>query len=82
MRPSGLRALPDADFDSLYTGCDLHPYTQRRHDPMIAACFVADRLDLSRVGRRAEPRLMPAPRNVIDMELINAAIDRQRKPLG
>ncbi len=78
---AALRALTDIEFESLYAACELHTSTLHHDDPTVATCFVADRLDLSRVGRRPDPRLMPAPRHVVDEELINAAIDRQRKGL-
>jgi uncharacterized protein len=77
-----LRALTDAEFNSLYTACDLHTGTPHHDDPTVAACFVADRLDLSRVGFRPDPRRMPAPAGLVDDAFIEAAMERERKRLA
>jgi uncharacterized protein len=77
-----LRALTDAEFGSLYTACDLHTGTPHHDDPTVAACFVADRLDLSRVGFRPDPRRMPAPAGLVDDAFIEAAMERERKRLA
>ncbi len=77
-----LRALTDAEFNSLYTACDLHTGTRHHDDPTVAACFVADRLDLSRVGFRPDPRRMPAPAALVDDAFIEAAMERERKRLA
>ena len=47
-------------------------------DPTVAACFVADRLDLSRVGFRPDPRRMPAPAGLLTDAVIEAAMERER----
>ncbi len=47
-----------------------------------AACFVADRLDLSRVGFRPDPRRMPAPAGLLTDAVIDAAMERERVGLG
>jgi hypothetical protein len=73
------RALTDAEFGSLYTACDLHTGTPHHDDPTVAACFVADRLDLSRVGFRPDPRRMPAPAALVDDAFIEAAMERERE---
>jgi hypothetical protein len=44
----------------------------------VAACFVADRLDLSRVGFRPDPRRMPAPAGLLTDAVIDAAMERER----
>ena len=75
-------ALTDAEFNSLYTACDLHTGTRHHDDPTVAACFVADRLDLSRVGFRPDPGRMPAPPIVVDDAFIEAAMERERKRLA
>jgi uncharacterized protein len=77
-----LRALTDAEFNSLYTACDLHTGTRHHDDPTVAACFVADRLDLSRVGYRPDPARMPAPAALVDDAFIDAAMERERKRLA
>jgi uncharacterized protein len=77
-----LRALTDAEFNSLYTACDLHTGTRHHDDPTVAACFVADRLDLSRVGFRPDPQRMPAPAALVDDAFIEAAMERERKRLA
>lgn len=73
--------LTETDFESLCTACALHTSAIHHVDASVAACFVADRLDLSRVGYRPDPNRMPAPRHVIDEQAINAAIDRERRGL-
>lgn len=76
-----LRALTDAEFDALRTACDLHTSATHHDDPSVAACFVADRLDLSRVGYRPDPKRMPAPAALLHRAFIDAAIERQRSHL-
>jgi uncharacterized protein len=78
---AALRALSDGEFASLHAACELHTSVLHHDDPSVAACFVADRLDLSRVGRRPDPNRMPAPRQIVDDRFIDAAIDRQRRGL-
>ena len=65
-----------------HTACDLHTGTRHHDDPTVAACFVADRLDLSRVGFRPDPRRMPAPAALVDDAFIEAAMERERKRLA
>jgi hypothetical protein len=73
--------LAESDFESLRIACALHTRAAHHDDPSVAACFVADRLDLYRVGDRPDPNRMPAPRDSIDEQAINAAIDREHKGL-
>ena len=77
-----IRGLAAAEFDALRTACDLHTSATHHDDPSVAACFVADRLDLSRVGFRPDPRRMPAPPHVLGAQVIDDAIARQRMGLG
>jgi uncharacterized protein len=77
-----IRSLADDEFDSLATACELHTSAARHDDPSVAACFVADRLDLSRVGFRPDPRRMPAPAGLLDRAFIEAAIERERAGLA
>lgn len=78
---AAIMGLAKSDFESLRSACALHTRAARHDDPSVAACFVADRLDLSRVGYRPDPNRMPAPRHLLDEQVINAAIDRERKGL-
>ncbi|MBI1304021.1 MAG: hypothetical protein GC172_09570 [Phycisphaera sp.] len=73
-----IRALDDGEFESLRVACELHTGTPRHDDPTVAACFVADRLDLSRVGFRPDPRRMPAPAGLLTDAVIDAAMERER----
>jgi len=80
-----LRAIPANEFDALHTACELHTSATHHDDPSVAACFVADRLDLSRVGFRPDPNRMPksaALSSLLTSELIDAAIARERAGLG
>jgi uncharacterized protein len=77
-----IRALSDGEFESLRVACELHTGTPHHDDPTVAACFVADRLDLSRVGFRPDPRRMPAPAAFVDDAFIEAAMERERKRLA
>lgn len=45
-----LRDLSQSDFDALYTACVYHTDGKTTSDPLIGACWDADRLDLRRVG--------------------------------
>ncbi len=80
--PRTRSALADDEFDSLATACELHTSAARHDDPSLAACFVADRLDLSRVGFRPDPRRMPPAPQLLDRAFIEAAIERERLGLG
>jgi uncharacterized protein len=71
-----IAALAAAEFESLRAACELHTRATHHDDPSVAACFVADRLDLSRVGFRPDPFRMPAPATLLTRELIDAAIAR------
>ncbi len=75
-------ALADGEFAALATACELHTSAARHDDPTVAACFVADRLDLSRVGFRPDPRRMPSAPKLLDAAFIDAAMDRERLGLG
>jgi uncharacterized protein len=75
-------ALADGEFAALATACELHTSAARHDDPTVAACFVADRLDLSRVGSRPDPRRMPPAPQLLDRAFIEAAIERERLGLG
>jgi uncharacterized protein len=77
-----LRSLTDAEFLALHTACDLHTRASHHDDATVAACFVADRLDLSRVGFRPDPRLMPAPATLLHRDFIEAAMARERAGLA
>ncbi len=75
-------ALPTDEFEALHAACDLHTSATRHDNPTVAACFVADRLDLSRVGFRPDPQRMPAPASLLTRELIDAAIAREKLGLA
>jgi uncharacterized protein len=76
-----IRAVTAAEFDALHAACELHTRALHHHDPSVAACFVADRLDLSRVGFRPDPKRMPAPDRLLSNDFIDAAITRERAGL-
>lgn len=73
-----IRALDARDFKALVDACRLHTHEETHPDPTVAACFVADRLDLSRVGYRPDPARMPALREVLTDAFIDAAMERER----
>jgi uncharacterized protein len=50
--------LGDSHFDMLQYACTWHTHGQLSKDPTIGACWDADRLDLTRIGLRPEPRFM------------------------
>lgn len=50
--------LTDDDFELLTFACTWHTYGTTHHDPAIATCWDADRLDLNRVGVRPDPARM------------------------
>jgi uncharacterized protein len=80
-----IRALDDASFASLHAACELHTNATNHDDASVAACFVADRLDLSRVGYRPDPNRMPksaALSSLLTRDLIDAAIARERATLA
>jgi len=73
---TAIGALAAAEFESLRAACELHTRATHHDDPSVAACFVADRLDLSRVGFQPDPFRMPASATLLTRELIDAAIAR------
>ncbi|MDI9404214.1 MAG: hypothetical protein QM516_10110 [Limnohabitans sp.] len=80
-----LRAIPANEYDALHTACELHTSATHHDNPSVAACFVADRLDLSRVGFRPDPNRMPksaALSSLLTRELIDAAIAREKLGLA
>ena len=50
--------LGDEEFDLLYTACSLHTKARTHVDITVQTCFDADRLDLGRVGKIPDPRLL------------------------
>jgi uncharacterized protein len=50
--------LPDDEFDLLFTSCTLHTKAKTHVDRTIQTCFDADRLDLGRVGKKPDPKLL------------------------
>jgi len=50
-----LSELPDTSFDALVTACTLHTHARTHHNPTVATCFDADRLDLPRCGYVIDP---------------------------
>jgi uncharacterized protein len=77
-----IHALDDHEFESLRLACELHTRKLHHDNPSVAACFVADRLDLSRVGFRPDPARMPAPRALLTDAFIEAAVARERAGLA
>ena len=77
-----ISALSPGEFDALHAACDLHTSATHHDDPSVAACFVADRLDLSRVGFRPDPLRMPGPAELLEPAFIEAAMERERLGLG
>jgi len=73
-----IRALDARDFKALVDACRLHTHEEAHPDPTVAACFVADRLDLSRVADRPDPARMPVLREVLTDAFIDAAMERER----
>jgi uncharacterized protein len=77
-----IRALPTDEFDALHMACDQHTSAKMHDNATVATCFVADRLDLSWVGYRPDPRLMPAPTALLDDAFIEDAIAREHAGLA
>lgn len=50
--------VSDYQLDRLWTAIDAHDRGAKTHDPSVAVCWDADRLCLSRVGKRPDPRLL------------------------
>ena len=77
-----IRALPADEFRALHAACDLHTAATHHDDPSVAACFVADRLDLSRVKFRPDPKRMPGPASMLTAAFIDAAVEREKLGLA
>jgi uncharacterized protein len=54
MRPD-LSFLNDEDFERLRFSCEHHTHRIHHEDPVVAACWDADRLELGRVGIDPDP---------------------------
>ncbi len=50
--------LSDDEFDLLFTSCSLHTKAKTHVDKTIQTCFDADRLDLGRIGKNLDPKLL------------------------
>lgn len=50
--------LPPDDLETLFQACAGHTDLVYSHDPTIATCWDADRLDLDRVGAVTDPRFL------------------------
>jgi len=50
--------LSDEEFDLLFTACSLHTMARTHVDTTIQTCFDADRLDLGRIGKTPDPKLL------------------------
>lgn len=50
--------LNDEEFDLLFTACSLHTKARTHVDRTIQTCFDADRLDLGRIGKTPDPKLL------------------------
>lgn len=53
--------LDDDALETLYQACAGHTDLKYSHDPTIAACWDADRLDLDRVGIEPDPSYFSTP---------------------
>ena len=58
LRTTILRELTDEEVILLDKACRYHTTERKTGNPTIDVCFDADRLDLSRVGIRPNPKLM------------------------
>ena len=56
LHAAGVLNLSDKQIQKLVSACRTHTDGMASSDPTIGVCFDADRLDLSRVGIRPEPR--------------------------
>jgi uncharacterized protein len=74
-------SLDDASFARLETACRLHTTARFHEDPTVATCFVADRLDLSRVGVMPDRRYLPVAPSIVSDEVIAAAVRRSGREL-
>lgn len=50
--------LNNDEFDLLFTACSLHTMARTHVDTTIQTCFDADRLDLGRIGKTPDPKLL------------------------
>jgi uncharacterized protein len=50
--------LSDEEFDLLFSACSLHTKAKTHVDKTIQTCFDADRLDLGRIGKIPDPKLL------------------------
>jgi len=50
--------LPDVQLEALVEACELHADGSVTEDPVVGACWDADRLDLWRVGKVVDPSLL------------------------
>jgi uncharacterized protein len=50
--------LNNEEFDLLFTACSLHTMARTHVDTTIQTCFDADRLDLGRIGKTLDPKLL------------------------
>lgn len=78
---AAIGALDDASFARLESACRLHTTARVHEDPTVATCFVADRLDLSRVGVMPDRRYMPVSAEIVSDEVIAAAVRRSGREL-
>jgi uncharacterized protein len=53
-----LGGMSDPNFARLLTACSHHTDTDYNDDPIIGTCWDADRLDLPRIGKTIQPRLL------------------------
>jgi uncharacterized protein len=65
--------IPDDAFRLLVTACRLHTSETTHTDPTVQTCFDADRLDLGRIGKTPDPRLL-STRAAKDPEIIAWAV--------
>lgn len=50
--------LNNEEFDLLFTACSLHTKARTHVERTIQTCFDADRLDLGRIGKTPDPKLL------------------------
>ncbi len=77
-----ITALDSTAFEQLRRACELHTSTKDTGDATIDACFVADRLDLARVGYRPDVRRMPAHTALLTPSFIDDAVRRTQLELS
>lgn len=54
--PKNLLGLTDAETEQLKTACRYHTCGHKTNDPVVHACWDADRLDLTRIGVTPDPK--------------------------